>query len=64
MMAQYFGKHIKTPLFIIQSLYDSWSIENILKIRCLGDSRSLANCSDEEKEYIFNYYMNSTEVVN
>jgi hypothetical protein len=46
MMAEYMVKFIKTPIFPIQSLYDSWSIPNILNIRCLKGA-SLANCTKQ-----------------
>jgi len=44
-------KVIKTPLFIIQSPYDSWSIPNILGIECTKDG-TLKTCTDEEKDEI------------
>ena len=46
MMAEYMAKFIKTPIFVIQSLYDSWSIENILHIHCLNGSQ-MQNCSPQ-----------------
>lgn len=43
---------------MINSEYDSWSIPNILGIRCLMNGTSgytLANCSLEELQYIEKY---------
>jgi O-palmitoleoyl-L-serine hydrolase len=39
---------IKYPLFVVQSLYDSWSIQNILGIDCVAKF-SLSTCSQEER---------------
>lgn len=45
MFAQNLHKHIKTPIFAIQSLYDSWSIPNILGIHCITGN-VLSKCND------------------
>ena len=34
MFVQYMHKHIKAPVFIVQSLYDSFSIPVIIGIKC------------------------------
>lgn len=35
MFAANLAPHIKAPMFIIQSLYDTWSIPNIVGVRCI-----------------------------
>lgn len=62
MLAQYLHKYITTPIFVIQSLYDSWAIENILHVHCLNGS-SLAQCSGEEMKYIDEYRRNTTAIL-
>jgi hypothetical protein len=49
--AQNLHKYIKVPLFAIQSLYDTWSVYNILGISCISGS-SLAKCTDAERKVI------------
>lgn len=44
MLAENMHRHIKTRLFPIQSLYDSWSLPWILNITC-AKSESLRNCN-------------------
>ena len=46
---QYFVPHIQTPLFIVNPLYDSWQLHNILKVRCVNH---VERCSKEEKAAI------------
>lgn len=36
MFAQYQFPYIRTPLFPVNSLYDSWSLPNILGINCVN----------------------------
>lgn len=59
MFAQYNHNFINIPLFPIQSLYDSWSLPNILGIGC-GNGGSLANCNQSQLEYINEYRLNTT----
>lgn len=40
MFFQYLSPFIKSKIFIIESQYDSWSIPNILGIKCV-ESRTL-----------------------
>jgi len=35
LMAQHLVKYIETPLFITESLYDTWQLPYILHIPCL-----------------------------
>ena len=51
MFAQNIYQHIKVPQFPIQSLYDTWSIPNILGIYCIK-GESLAGCKTEERREI------------
>jgi hypothetical protein len=44
MFAVNLAPHIKAPMFIIQSLYDSWSIPMIAGVGCMHGA-SLAYCS-------------------
>jgi len=52
--AQYTLPHIKTPLFIINPLVDSWQMSNILRLPCL-DSSNLTNCSAQELAAVANF---------
>ncbi|XP_038053009.1 pectin acetylesterase 11-like [Patiria miniata] len=45
--AQYAYPHVTTPMFIINSVYDSWAVQNILKVRCRP-----SGCSEEELRVI------------
>lgn len=62
MFAEYNNAFIKIPLFPIQSLYDSWSLPNILGIRCESGG-SLSNCNDTEKTAINQYRLNTAAVL-
>jgi hypothetical protein len=55
-------RFIKTPLFPVQSLYDSWSLQNILGIRC-NDDRSLKNCNTDQMAFIEDYHRNTSRVL-
>jgi hypothetical protein len=46
MLAQNFLQHIKVPLFVSQSLYDIYSLSQIIGATCVLDS--MASCSEEE----------------
>ena len=39
---------IPVPLFVINSLYDEYVLENILNVSCLTDHNSLENCSPKD----------------
>lgn len=62
MFAENMEKFIKTPLFPLQSLYDSWSLPNILGIGCAKDS-SLKACNAQEMAYIEDYHKNTSKVL-
>jgi len=62
MFAQYNYASIKIPLFPIQSLYDSWSLPNILGIGC-GAAGSFANCNNTLMEYIDSYRQNTSLIM-
>ena len=40
MLSQNLYEFIKTPMFIIQSYYDTWSVTNIIGAPCVLDSLS------------------------
>jgi len=51
LMAQYLVKYIETPLFITQSLYDTWQIPSILNIPCTKwppYKHPFSSCNDTE----------------
>jgi hypothetical protein len=54
MMAQYLLKYVESPVFIVESSYDSWSIQNILIMFC-ANSRTLLECDSQEKAFIEGY---------
>lgn len=62
MFAEYNLNFIKVPLFPIQSLYDSWSLPNILGISC-ENGGSLAKCSSSELKIIDEYRVNTSKVL-
>ena len=49
-------------MYIIQSLYDSWSVPNILGVSCIDDS-SLINCDSFKKTAIEEYHRNTTNAI-
>lgn len=48
MFAEELFPFLKTPIFIAQSLYDTFNLPAILGIKCVNNlaQRSLANCSE------------------
>lgn len=62
MFAQYVHKYIQVPIFAINSLYDSWSLPNILGISCQSGG-SLANCNQGQMQVIEEYKKNTTAVL-
>lgn len=62
MFAQYQYPYIRTPLFPVNSLYDSWSIPNILGLHCEVNS-SLKACNADERKYIEDYRKNSSDTL-
>ena len=51
MFAEHIFKFINAPIFTPQSLYDSWSLYNIIGVRC-PDHQSLTECSMQDRERI------------
>ena len=47
MFAQYLHPYIKAPIFTPQSLYDTWSLYNIVGLRCVNN---FDQCDDAEKQ--------------
>ena len=43
--------YIESPVFISESLYDSWSVPNILGISCIADG-TMSKCSEADKQKI------------
>lgn len=62
MLAQHIHEFIKVPLFAAQSLYDSFSLYNIVGIRCVNGI-SLANCNNDEKALIEAYHQSTIKVL-
>ena len=44
-VAQYVFPFIQSSIFIFQNLYDSWQINNILRIGCSGYNKPMTSCS-------------------
>jgi hypothetical protein len=61
MFAQNLYQHIKVPLFPAQSLYDSWSISNILNLDCIQNG--ISTCSQEDRNLIEENRRNVTDVL-
>lgn len=51
MLVENLHRFIQTPLFAVQSLYDTWSLYYILGVRCQQND-SLKNCNGAELAYI------------
>jgi hypothetical protein len=62
LFAEYNHLFITAPLFPIQSLYDSWSIPNILGIGCESGG-SLSKCNAAQQKYIDDYHKNTSAVL-
>lgn len=62
LFAQYIHPFIKVPLFAIESAYDSWSVANILGLRC-DVNASFASCNQTEMSFIEEYHTNTTAVL-
>lgn len=62
MFAQYIHPFITVPIFAPQSLYDSWSLYNIIGIRCMN-SNSLASCGTNEMKVIEAYRQSTMQVL-
>ena len=58
---QYLLPHVRSPLFIVNPLYDSWQLGNILKVGCVS---RLENCSDDEQAAIKKYKQLTLEALN
>jgi len=53
--AQYVAPFIKSELFVMQNLYDSWQINNILKIGCSGYGKPMTGCSTAQMAALQQY---------
>ena len=53
--AQYVFPFIKSSIFIFQNLYDSWQINNILKIGCSGYNKPMTDCSATQMNALEKY---------
>ena len=53
--AQYVFPFIKSSIFVFQNLYDSWQINNILKIGCSGYNKPMTSCSAAQMEALQKY---------
>jgi len=62
MFAVNLAPYLKVPTFIIQSLYDTWSIKNILGVSCIQNT-SLAYCAPLQKTVIEEYHRNTTNAI-
>lgn len=52
MFPQHFGKYIKSPVFIVNPLYDSWQLGNVIGIKC---AKNLHKCSTKEMAAVINF---------
>jgi len=53
--AQYVAPFITSELFVMQNLYDSWQINNILKIGCSGYNKPMTSCSAAQMTALESY---------
>ena len=54
-MAEHLMNYIKTPTFMVESLYDAWQLQNILQIPCMAAKADINECSVEELDEIHKY---------
>jgi O-palmitoleoyl-L-serine hydrolase len=54
MMVQYLEEFIESPIFIIESSYDLYSVQAILNLSCTKD-RNLFDCTPQERDYLDQY---------
>jgi len=54
-MAQYTYPHIQTPMFILNSKYDSWQVEYVLDITCVPWDGSPSNCNAQDLQAFYNF---------
>ena len=54
MFAQNMIGYIKTPIFIMNSMFDSWQTKHLMKLSC-DVTASNSNCSDRETRYLKQY---------
>jgi hypothetical protein len=62
MLAENIIEEIEVPMFSVQSLYDAWSIQNILGLNCVS-RYSLTPCSKKERSFIEEYRTNTSRVM-
>lgn len=62
MFAQYIHPFISVPIFAPQSLYDSWSLYNIVGIRCV-EGFSISKCSQQDLSLIESYRQSTLQVM-
>eukprot|EP00052_Salpingoeca_macrocollata_P010929 m.84387 g.84387 ORF g.84387 m.84387 type:complete len:428 (-) comp17792_c0_seq1:117-1400(-) len=60
LMAPYLSPHIQTPLFVMNSAYDAYQVQNILDIGCVPDSGS---CSASQQTALQSYRAAFVEAV-
>jgi hypothetical protein len=62
LMAPYLINYIDVPVFFVQSLYDQWSIPNILHTDCVWDG-TLYNCTVDQLNYIEQHRANTYNIM-
>eukprot|EP00040_Diaphanoeca_grandis_P004443 m.28756 g.28756 ORF g.28756 m.28756 type:complete len:529 (-) comp15978_c0_seq1:92-1678(-) len=53
--AEYVAPYIKSEMFVMQNLYDSWQINNILKIGCSGYNQPMTSCDTTQMSALEHY---------
>lgn len=59
-----YAQFIKTPIFLVQSPYDQYSLRNIVEATCLSNKKapySIQNCNNNSKNAIEEYRVKSIE---
>ncbi|CAD8194030.1 unnamed protein product [Paramecium pentaurelia] len=60
--AQYLLEYIKTPLFIVQSLYDYYSLSQMFKVDC-ANNYNLTQCTQDELDFSQILYSKTYDVI-
>lgn len=50
-----YAKYLRTPIFMVQSPYDQWSMKNIVVAKCLTNKQapySIKDCDEQTKQVI------------
>jgi hypothetical protein len=65
LIPEYLMKYVKVPVLLLQALYDSWQLWDILEEKCVNDYKNLNHCNDSQKKNVIdlkNYTKKKLEI--